>query len=646
MNLKMLTNIKILLYIILGFITFSPLLFTGFLTADDAERHLEVLNSGIFGGVWGVAEATSRLTLAFHIFLTHIPYLSDNFLYRKSFLILPHILTLAYFGYVLKNYLQSNAVALVFIVFFMVFLTNSWEHNLYASYPFAFHVSMLAVIGSAHLLYIYTKNNNIHYLWSSAILYGFAIAAYEQFTVYVVFFLGFLYYQKRLIKKENFSKIIRISFPFVLILLVYISLVIGFKYLFQGRYEGTQFAKFNILSFLITIKTFIYSSLPIYVPLKYESQITSQVLDYKISIYSLIENFKFLWALKIIISSTLITFALKQSNWKERSYSTLKVILIIIILLIFSIFLISLSSKYQNWVIFSGTIAYSSSTYFAQFFAAALVSVLLCTVASTISVIRLHPLTVFLCTTLLLTPIVAVTEYHNNNLLTLQINSANKWKAIDSLSGSGALRDIPPGSIIYAPEFMQTGGIASMREGYWSSYLRGKYGIHLDITAERDRYLSHEYFDKRYTISYKTIWPFEYYTVNIIKDSLNDYEYYIKNYELNGFYNEEKRGGVTYRWSKNTSSLSICNSGNNATNLSFSSKVNTDKLKEDPLRVCILRECRDYLLSSKETSIQENRLFPPGCSKVTFATDASAVHAPSDSRSLYFQIYNIEINKK
>lgn len=638
--------IKVGLLLVLAAITFSPMLHTGFLTADDAERHLEVLSGGVLGGIWGVAEASGRLSLAFHYFLTHIPYLSDDFVYRKSFLILAHVVTVAYFAYVLGKYLQSKTVTLVFLVLFMVFLTNSLEHNLYASYPFAFHASMMAAIGSAHLLHVYTTTDRRPYLIFSAICYGLAIAAYEQFTVYLLFLVGWLYFTKKPETTQRLKLFVWQSSPFIFVVAIYLLLMVGFKILVPGMYPGTEFAPFNLAAFLVTLKTFILSSLPLYVPFGYTKSISSAILEYRLSLNSLVENFRFIWMIKTFIGAALITWALKCSDYRSDLITLGKQASTILLLLVLSVLLISVSGKYQDWVLNSGVLAYSSSSYTAQLFAAALVALIVCALVTPSLVRKISGFDLFLVATIGLTPVVVITEYHNENLLAMQRNSANKWHAIDSMGASGVLNPIPKGSIIYAPEFMQTGGIASMREGYWNGYLRGKYSIDIDITGDRTRFNRPEYFGKRYLIDYQSKPPHRLYYASLQKEISQGWEVEIPQYEKTGFYHQEIHpNGIPFRWSKKTSSLFLCNRSNEPAVMEFQAKAATDGPRSEPLTVCLLEKCRDYRLSNVPTSINETRSFPPGCSSLAFNASFSPVHAQHDSRQLYFWLSDAKLIK-
>ena len=104
-------------------ITFYPLTLTGYLTLDDVMRDLHTMIGGLFSEIPEIGESTGRLTLIPHFFLTHIPYLSEDFIYRKALLITPHILVVAFFSMTLYKYLNSRTAAFGFVILFLVFFT-------------------------------------------------------------------------------------------------------------------------------------------------------------------------------------------------------------------------------------------------------------------------------------------------------------------------------------------------------------------------------------------------------------------------------------------------------------------------------------------------------------------------------------------
>jgi hypothetical protein len=376
------------------------------------------------------------------------------------------------------------------------------------------------------------------------------------------------------------------------------------------------------------------------------NRIAVDIPDYKLSVNGIVEAFRLTWAIKTLIAATLITLALKTSDYHNSRRTALKQAVLLMMLLILSVLLVSASSKYQDWVVNHGVLAYSSASYSAQLFAAAIVALLVYSAGGSRLINKLHSAVIMVIVTILLTPVVAITEFHNSNVLATQRNSANKWHAIESMIASGVMTSIPSGSIIYSPEFMQTGGIASMREGYWGAYLRAKHGINIDITGDVIKYNATEYFGQRYLINYQSRPPYEFYNAYLLPDRSSGFTIYLPDYELTGFYGKETdASGSVFRWSKNSSTLSVCNGSNQNESAEFLAKIRTDAFRPEPLTICLLGKCRDYRLSNETTHVREKRHFPPGCSTMTFDTAAKAVHAPQDPRKLYFQLLDANVEK-
>jgi hypothetical protein len=626
-------------------ITFYPLLFTGFLTADDAERHVAVLDGGMFSELAGIGEATGRITLIFHFFLTHIPYLSDNVFYRKALLIIPHIAVTGFMALTIFNFLHSRSAAIVFFVLFMVFFTNSWEHSLYASYPFAFHVSMLGAISAAYFLQRHIETGLRSYAMVSAAGYGAAIFTYEQFLPYVIFYIGLIFMHHRADRSVPMKVRFLSAFPFILVLAVYLIAVLTFKYSVSGRYEGTEVAIFDPISFVKTLFVFVASSFPTVIPVVYgffKNVNFGGIPSYGLSWTWLLNNFEIVWVIKAIFASALITVALKKADLCISRKELIRHVSISLTLLLLSVILISASGKYQEWVLNHGAIAYSSSTYFAQLFATATISIVLVWVFSVPSLHGLHKLAVFSVVLVCVLPVTLIIEMHNKNLLASQINSANRWEAIKTMVSTGEFNNIKPGSIIYSPEFMQTGGIVTMREGYWSQYIRAKYGLDIEITGDEKKFYSPEYFGKRYVMEWQSRSPYEYFSARLRQPT--GLFIHVPGYEQTGFYGVEKDSDVKeFRWSKKQSSIVICNNDIKTTKMTFSATVLTHTSQDGELKVCHSDKCSNYRLGNIPTGLREEIALLPGCHSIEFTADVPPVSAPMDNRILYFLIKDMSL---
>jgi hypothetical protein len=481
------------------------------------------------------------------------------------------------------------------------------------------------------------------YLIIAVILYCVAIFTYEQFVVYLMFFLALIFLLPR---PDTYSmkRSFLIALPFLLSTAIYLIIVFAFKHYVPGTYAGTTIAVFDIVRIAKTLKTFVASAFPLYLPFSYVGRINHSTPNFNYSISSIIENLQYIWVFKALIISALVVRTLAKLDYTSTRMQILRQAGTLFLLLIMSVSLISLSVKYQDWVINQGALAYSSSSYVAQICAAALIALLL-TYVSNSKLAKLFPFIFHGLVVGSISYIVLVTEMHNADVLAEQKNSANKWAAIESLYRSGDLGAIPSGSIIYAPEFMQTGGIVTMREGYWASFLAVKYGVNLNITGEANELYNPRYSGKRFDLKYDSSYPNDEYSVVLSPSLLGDYFVYIPDYEKTGFYGKEFDGNHQFQWSKKVSSLIICNGTEKDTAIVFTAIVQNDAERAKPLTICYLHQCNNYLLSSTPTRLEERYVLPAGCSYINFRTDDPAVNAPNDSRLLYFRISDLKISK-
>ncbi|MFK5947732.1 MAG: hypothetical protein QM500_03045, partial [Methylococcales bacterium] len=437
-----------------------------------------------------------------------------------------------------------------------------------------------------------------------------------------------------------------IALPFMFSIVTYLLIVFSFKHILSGSYSGTEVTVLDIGRSLKTLSVFVSSAFPLYIPFHYVGRINHGWEDFGYSISNIFAHLQYIWIAKAILVSTLMVRGLYKSDYNPTGMKVFRHLGMLSLLLVSSVLLISLSDKYQYWVIESGALAYSSSSYVAQICAAGLVALTLCYLANRKMAKSLRVM-FYGFAIIGVSYIVLITEMHNDDVLAAQRGSANKWAAIEGLYKSGKLSNLPSGAIIYAPDFIQTGGIVSVREGYWASFLAIKYNLDLHITRQLVTYYNPVYAGKRYELKYDSHYPNVKYSIVLKRSSLPGYHAYIPNYEKTGFYGKEVDSkGHLFQWSKQASSLFVCNGTKKDTKIQFTAVIRTDSDRVEPLTICSLHHCNDYRLSLTPTKVIEYYLLPSGCHSINFRTKAVAVNAPNDPRSLYFNISDIHLSKR
>lgn len=339
---------------VLIFITFYPLLKVGIVTGDD-----------IVNLIWPIdhlahdsklyAQFTGRFYFLFALWIYKIPYLIDSNIYFHLTLILPHILALFLFIYLIYRIFKNEQMAMLTAVVSCIIFQIWGGHTATAGYPFYFTFTFSLILLSFHFLISYFNNQKYFYLLLSATIFGIATLFYESYLIYYI--LIFILIVSRYNLKSFFSKKILIQFskeivPFVILGITY--LVIYFIYFksYSSVYQGNQIStNLTISRFLWTIGNLSLYSLPL-----------SSLYDYRffLSEYSLYETssfniIQFIFSeagLDAYIKGFIVVLAILmiQSQFKNKIQNK-KLIYLLLTSFIF-IFLphlpLSLSEKYTN----------------------------------------------------------------------------------------------------------------------------------------------------------------------------------------------------------------------------------------------------------------------------------------------------------
>lgn len=339
---------------ILIFITFYPLLKVGFVNGDDIVNLIWPIDHLAQDSIL-YAQSTGRFYFLIALWVYKVPYLIDSTIYFHITLILPHLISLCLFIYLIyrifKNEQIAMLTAIVSCIIFQIFGGNTAT----AGYPFYFTFTFSLLLIAFHLLISYLNNQNYVYLLLSATIFGIATIFYESYLVYyiLVFILVVRRYQLRtLFTKQIFLKFSKEIAPFIIFGVIY--LVIYFIYFtrFSSVYGGNQISSdLTISRFLWTIGNMSLYSLPL-----------SSMYDYRffLSEYTLSETASFNF-LEILFSQVgldayikgfivVFTILMIQTQYKIRIQSK-KLILLLLTSFIF-IFLphlpLSISAKYTN----------------------------------------------------------------------------------------------------------------------------------------------------------------------------------------------------------------------------------------------------------------------------------------------------------
>lgn len=341
---------------LLIFITFYPLLKVGIVNGDDFVNLIWPIDHLAHDSIL-YAQSTGRFYFIFALWIYKIPYLIDSETYFHITLILPHIIALCLFIYLIfrlfKNEQLAMLTAVVSCVIFQIFGGNTAT----SGYPFYFTFTFSLILLSLHFLISYFNNHKYFYLLLSATIFGIVTIFYECYLIYYI--LIFILIIRRYSLKSLFSKKIGFKFskeifPFFLFGVIYLVIYFIFFNTYSSVYQGNQISSNLTFSrFLWTIGNLSLYSFPLSSLYDYRFFIT----DYSLSETSSFNIFQIIFSeagLEAYLKSFIVVLVILmiQSQYKDKIQN--KKLLFLILTSIIFIFLphlpLSISAKYTNTI--------------------------------------------------------------------------------------------------------------------------------------------------------------------------------------------------------------------------------------------------------------------------------------------------------
>ncbi|MFE5324201.1 hypothetical protein ACFQ88_36540, partial [Paenibacillus sp. NPDC056579] len=250
-------------HVILLLILLFPLIPVGYTTNDDIRAFISASSlSEIFHNSLDMAINQGRFSMIVTSALAMIPFLIDNTIYYKIVSFGSIIINYLLFSYSVYYFFKSKKVTFIASLFFIVFLQNSWEHNLVTSYPFVFHTGLDFLLISLILYKKYLVEKQKISITISVCSLIICTLCYEMFLPYLILFfiVSYVYSENRSIKKVIFN-----VFPVIIYFIVYVLLYLGFRIVFPSSYSGVQVGQFSLLLTLKVIYQFSIASIPGYI---------------------------------------------------------------------------------------------------------------------------------------------------------------------------------------------------------------------------------------------------------------------------------------------------------------------------------------------------------------------------------------------
>ncbi len=504
MNENFVTKNKELIYLLLiaiAIITFFPLLFTGFATADDFHFYLVTRRGQVFAESQMFAEVAGRFYFYLVKPLYNLPYLYDNMAFIKAFQYIPLILCFLLFAKIVFMVTKSKEMAIFYLLLFLFTMQISKHTSLFVSYPFYFTFSFFLLLASVYFLIRYHQIDRKRYLIFAALLFGIGLLFYETYILFLLFVFIIVIannLQKEGHPKEKIKIILLQFLPFLVIGILYLTAYFVFRIYHPSQYAGTSFdaTKFTIPSFFYFLWRLAYSSFPITV---YETSHyvfwdkSELITGYSPVLLKLMLSAKVEWIVKGLFVSFL-GYKLLDALPAIKIKKLLAGLGIAILLIFVPHIPLALTVKYRHFVENGDMIGYVT-TFFSFFGTLLFLTLLLSYVVNLFNfsrivkkiIISIFVFGFFMCSVL--------TDF-SNYTIAKDIRSANlRFHAVDELLKTDEFQSIPAGTPFYAKDLWENPSYCARglteQDFNWYEYFEAKNGITYPVGRDAAYFLDY-----------------------------------------------------------------------------------------------------------------------------------------------------------
>ena len=519
-------NVNKLIFILIFLTTFFPLLYVGNTTNDDTHvyftyhfssdnfipQYFNSLKIGIYNFISSTRPNIGGLINTPVTNIISSTY--NNPVLMRLLSILIHLINVIIFYCIISRLFKSKSTGFISTIAFILFIQNSWEHNLLTSYIHHIYYIMLLLMSILLFIHYLEHEGKKKYLIISSIflIYSFS---YEINIVYfpVFFVLSYMFHQRKgdidsykniAVKLLSDSKFHIISVLIYFIIYFFVRLEINKDIISSlqmqalGYDEDSQksvaFAYYSAIGFerwkYIILATYQYaiSSLPTYIFFHsgpFLNEYSGNYSGHTYNILSLLKSIQLVWLVKAILGTFFIHYLLHNiKNICSRSF-LITGIIISLYLLFAPAVPTAVTFKYQEWVR-SGSLAFIN-TYHAYYGMIILITVIIYHMFYCINKINnkmvkkyaQNTLIVIIC--IFIGIISLITDYSNAAFTNSQVQSNFKWKLYDRFVNSKEFLSIPENSVVYAPSLFKSIGIVANFKPYWTNYTAYRQGYWINI---------------------------------------------------------------------------------------------------------------------------------------------------------------------
>ncbi len=472
---------------------FYPYLSLGFTTNDDAFN--QVYHSWVEFKDGAFKQGRIQFFL-FHWLVIKLSFLVESLFFIKLIATISIIINILYVAFFIEKITLQKYYSYIFIIVFVTFLQDSWDHFLLTSSPLIYTVGFSLFLASLHLYVFSTATPKK--LMISAGLFVLTLQVSEMFVLFCVFYPLFsrLYLNKGLFYKLKYHFIFSA---------IYLSIYLIFRLTYGSVYVGNSvgsggFSILNSLQTLLIYSLYTFPSALFFTHTATGMADMNNVLNYPFD-FNLAVNplSKFKYNVKILglnIEELNVTWIIKYLLFVGVVFESLKNIKIINkkninLLFVFAVLLLfvpntlhALVSKYQQWAIIGNSKGYVGTymSYFGMGLLLTLFIVYLKQLAwfskpTILSKLGLLLIIIFL---FFISTFVSIS---NEAIFNLKKQSHYRWELMDKFFKTDVFKSLSNDTAIYAIGLTDSIGAvnkyqphANERSDYWDRYVLMKTG--------------------------------------------------------------------------------------------------------------------------------------------------------------------------
>jgi len=257
-----------LAFAVAGLISFFPLFFTGFATADDFHYYLVTRRGQVMADSSLFAEIAGRFYFYIVKPVYSLPYIYDNMAVVKIFHFVPLIACFLLFAQIVRKMTHSVVSAWLFLLVFLMTMQVSQHTSLFVAYPFYFTFSFALLLISFLLLLQYFDQPRYRTLVIAAIFFAIGLLFYETYILFLLF-TAMTIVAHNIKVHPNRVQAIRKSLvqfaPFLVAGILYLAAYFLYRVYHPSQYTGTSFSARDVTAgnFFMVLWHLSFSSFPL-----------------------------------------------------------------------------------------------------------------------------------------------------------------------------------------------------------------------------------------------------------------------------------------------------------------------------------------------------------------------------------------------